>query len=152
MEKDEKEKQSVVVNSVVNIYGGNTQVQPSVTEANQIITIIGGTEQAVATQRAEEATDTPPTIPEAAIDLRKYVSKENMKDYLEEIERCSSASGLAKIVARMCAKEEDLTPDEVKKERFISIMRELAKDLTKGNTINNIRARIDDELKRRDMR
>lgn len=46
--------------------------------------------------------------------------------------------------------EPRITKEEITKERFISIVKALAPDVKKGNTVSNIRARINDALQRKE--
>ena len=61
---------------------------------------------------------------------------------------CQSATELGRVVVEMCSQEPKLTKEEIVKERFISLLLPMAKKLTQGNSIDNIRARINDVLAR----
>lgn len=59
------------------------------------------------------------------------------------------ATELAKVVVEMEEHEPRLTTEEIVKERFISQFLPFAFKLTKGRTIDNVRARINDAWMKR---
>ena len=80
--------------------------------------------------------------PEAAR-LSVYINKvEELPVYLAQIAECTSALELAKIIVNMAEREPKITPEEIVKERFISLFLPLTPLFVAGKTIDNIRARI----------
>ena len=59
------------------------------------------------------------------------------------------ASGLAKVVVEMAEQEPRLTAEEIVKARFINLLLPFAFKLSKGTSVDNIRARINDAWARR---
>ena len=68
----------------------------------------------------------------------------NIPTYLSQIGECQTAAELAKVVVEMAEQEPRLTAEEIVKARFISQLLPFAHKLTKGTSVDNIRARIND--------
>lgn len=81
--------------------------------------------------------------------LSIYINKENIPAYLAQIGECQTATELAKVVVEMAEHEPRLTAEEIVKERFISQLLPFAFKLTKGRTVDNVRARINDAWMKR---
>ena len=80
---------------------------------------------------------------EALSFLRMKINDEKrLNNYLEYLGRCQDATDLAHVAVSMFRNEEWLLDVEVCKERFINRLKALAPNVTKGNTVSNIRARI----------
>ena len=124
----------------ININGGNNQILPNATEAVQ--NFYG--DQFAEKIHANPASDGA-SIPEVS-KLSLYIDKVNLPGYISQIGECQNATELAKVVIYMFEQEPKLTEEEIVKERFISILLPLATKLTKGRTIDNLRARINDAL------
>lgn len=73
-------------------------------------------------------------------------SKERLNEYLENLCICESAAQLAEVIVTMHRNEGWPDDVEIKKERFIESMKLLALGVIKGNTVSNIRARINEKL------
>ena len=124
----------------ININGGNNQILPNATEAVQNF---------YGDQFAEKILSNTVVDKELCPEVGKlslYVDKVNLPDYIAQLSECQNATELAKIVIYMFEQEPKLTEEEIVKERFISILLPLATKLTKGRTIDNLRARINDAL------
>lgn len=136
----------------INISGGNNQILPHATQATQNFygDHIADDEFRLLTSKGSEAPQSS-EMSEAAVRLRRYVdSDERLKTYLAEIRLCGSATELAQVIVSMQHQEPRITKEEITKERFISIVKALAPDVKKGNTVSNIRARINDALQRKE--
>ena len=123
-----------------NINGGNNQILPNATEAVQNF---------YGDQFAEKILSNTVVDKESCPEVGKlslYVDKVNLPDYIAQLSECQNATELAKVVIYMFEQEPKLTEEEIVKERFISILLPLATKLTKGRTIDNLRARINDAL------
>lgn len=130
---------------IFNIYGGTQQVNPNATTAIQ--NFYG--DQFAAEKLKEEALQELQLSAEAEA-LSLYINKvEEMPRYLSLLSACTTATELAKAVMTLLEDNPKLTKEEVVKERFIEKLLPLAPKLTQGNTISNLRARINDELARR---
>lgn len=124
----------------ININGGNNQILPNATEAIQNF---------YGDQFAEKILSNTVVDKELCPEVGKlslYVDKVNLPDYIAQLSECQKATELAKVVIYMFEQEPKLTEEEIVKERFISILLPLATKLTKGRTIDNLRARINDAL------
>ena len=109
----------------------------------------------VARAAAEAQADIPAVIPtpqqsaneqrraEAISTLSMHVTDEKrLKNYLQCLANCKDATQLAQVAVSM--QENEHWPDEVeiRKERFINLLKVLAPGVVKGDTVSNIRARI----------
>ena len=122
----------------ININGGNNQILPNAEKGEQHF---------YGDQFAEKIL--PHTSSKAAIlpeveKLTLYINKENINTYLTQIGECNNATEIARVVVQMCEHEPRLTQEDIVKERFISMLLPFAKNLTKGKSIDNLRARIND--------
>jgi len=146
------------VNVTINISGGNNIVQPTATQATQVFNGDQFVPQELKQQQNDTSSvPTEPTLhpsatassemPDDAIALRKYVDDEKrLKEYVEDLSKCADATALAMVVVKMYRQEENLLDFEIKKERFIKIVLNLAPHVKTGNTISNIRMRIKNQL------
>lgn len=128
-----------------NIFGGNIQILPNATTAIQNFY---GSRDAEANPDGEKSGESLLT-PEAA-KLSIYINKvEDLNIYLAQIVACTSASGLAQVIVNMAEREPKITPEEIVKERFISLFLPITPKITSGKSIDNIRARINDAWAKR---
>ena len=124
----------------ITINGGNNQILPNATEAVQNFYGDRLAEKILADPARQES-----AVP-ATQKLLLYVDEERLPRYLSLLGKCQSAAELAKVVVEMYETEPKLTKEELVKERFIGLLLPVAEKLTKGKTIDNIRARINDVL------
>lgn len=130
---------------IVNIYGGNNQILPNATEANQYY---GGGHKGDGSQGSDKQPST--ALPPEAQRLSLYIDNaEALHGYLTLLSRCSSAREVGEVVALMAQKEPALTSEEIVKERFISLLPPLAPQLTKGTSTDNLRIHIDAAWRKR---
>lgn len=127
----------------ITINGGITQILPYATEAKQFFYGDQFAEKLLSGESSKEE-----SLPEVD-KLSIYISKENIPDYLSRIGECQTATELAKVVVEMAEHEPRLTDEEIVKERFISQLLPFAFKLTKGRTVDNVRARINDAWMKR---
>ena len=127
----------------INIYGGSNQILPNATEAKQIFYGDRLAEKILSGESPKEE-----SLPEVD-KLSIYINKENIPAYLSQIGECQTATELAKVVVEMAEHEPRLTAEEIVKERFISLLLPFAFKLTKGKTVDNVRARINDAWMKR---
>ena len=130
----------------INIIGGITQVLPNATEAKQIFYGDQFAEKMLSGESPKEE-----SLPEVD-KLSIYINKENIPGYLAQIGECQTATELAKVVVEMAEREPRLTAEEIVKERFIRQLLPFAFKLTKGRTVDNVRARINDAWMKRPKR
>ena len=122
----------------ITINGGNNQILPNATEAMQIFYGDKFAEKLLNEESPKEE-----SIPEVD-KLSIYINKVNIPTYLSQIGECQTAAELAKVVVEMAEQEPRLTAEEIVKARFISQLLPFAHKLTKGTSVDNIRARIND--------
>lgn len=80
---------------------------------------------------------------EAVSTLQMHITDmERLDNYLRNLALCKDASQLADIAVSMRKNEKWPDEVEIKKERFINLLKALAPNVTKGDTVSNIRARI----------
>lgn len=121
-----------------NFYGGNNQILPNAMAAIQ--NFYGGVPEP---DQAAEENDGENVLSPEAVRLSVYINKvEDLRVYLAQIAACTDATELAKIIVGMVEKEPKITPEEMVKERFISLFLPLTPRFISGNSIDNIRARI----------
>lgn len=127
----------------ITINGGNNQILPNATEAKQIFYGDQFAEKLLSGESPREE-----SLPEVD-KLSIYINKENIPGYLAQIGECQTAAELAKVVMEMYEQESRLTKEEIFKARFISQLLPFAFKLTKGKSVDNVRARINDAWRKR---
>lgn len=127
-------------NITITIHGGNNQILPNATEAVQNFYSRGE-----AWESSVEETFCDTEFPPEAIRIRSYINKEeDLEGYLARIVECRTSTELARVILSMQEKEPKITPEEIVKERFISLFLPITPKITKGKSVDNIRARIND--------
>ena len=127
----------------INIHGGNNQILPNATEGIQNFYGDQFAEKILSANQQNEG------LPIEAQKLLHYIDKEQLPQYLSLIGECQSATELAQVVVDMQAQEPKLWKEETVKERFIRLLLPLAPKLTKGTSVDNVRARINDAFARK---
>ena len=130
----------------ITINGGINQILPDATEAKQIFYGDQFAEKMLSGASPKE--ESHPEVDKLSI----YINKESIPAYLSQIGECQTATELAKVVVEMAEHEPRLTAEEIVKERFISLLLPFAFKLTKGKTVDNVRARINDAWMKRPKR
>ena len=131
---------------IFNIYGGNNQILPNATEANQYY---GGDGHKDDDRHADGEQPATALSPEAHR-LSLFIDNvDALRGYLMLLSRCASAREVGEVVALMAQKEPALTPEEIVKERFIELLPPLVPQLTKGTSTDNLRIHIDAAWKKR---
>ena len=116
----------------ITIHGGNNQILPNATEAIQNFYV------------GEYCGETSGLMPET-IRFRAYINKEeDLERYLAQIVECRTVTELAQVILVMQENELKITPEEMVKERFIRLFLPITPRITKGKSVSNIRARIND--------
>ena len=121
--------------TVININGGNNQILPEATHAILHIHIYAGSPSQMPMD------DTLPEVAQFSLYLDKV---ESLPRYLSLLSQCQSAHELAQVVMELLKNEPKITADEIVKERFIKKLLPLTPKITKGASVDNIRARIND--------
>lgn len=113
---------------VFNISGGNNQVLPNATHAEQHFHYHNG--EAVVTGIASR--------------LAIYINKEEDRQrFIPLVRSCQSAAEVGRIAVSMVQEVPGLTIDTAKTEPFITILLSLATGVTTGVTVPNFRKAID---------
>ena len=127
----------------ITINGGTNTIA---SRAKQVIQHFYGDQFAEKLLNSESPKEEPtPEVDKLSI----YINKENIPGYLAQIGECQTATELAKVVVEMAEHEPRLTAEEIVKSRFINLILPFAFKLTKGTSVDNVRARINDAWARR---
>lgn len=130
-----------------NISGGNNQILPNAAEAVQNFY---GSEFAENVYREETGVQNPMLSAEAQ-KLHVYIKDVSvLADYVSRLKQCKTASEIGMVVVDMVLDERvSVNQDLMVKGAFIEVLKNLAPNLEKGGTTNNIRQRIQDAWIRR---
>ena len=135
-----EEKQTV--NITFNITGGNNQILPNATKAEQHFHLSGDTGKAAS--RPEP--DTPWTKDDIAR-LGLYVENHDRLDSLvATLSACRSASEAAEAVTLLLDDEPRLTPDRVVKKEFLELLLPFLGKVESGKGIGNLRRCVNNAL------
>lgn len=130
--------------TIININGGNNQILPNATDAVQNFY---GCQPADAGNAEIQAYD---DLSPDALRLQPYISNvESLRHYMARLSECQSATELAQVIINIKDREPKITEELMVKEKFIKLLLPLAPNVTKGTTIDNIRARINDAWSRK---
>ena len=125
-------------NITFNIYGGNNQILPNATKAEQHFY---GDKFAKDALRNGDSTEAPLTDDERR--LMMFVEKEeSLRNYVASLNACKTAAEVGKVVAVMCENEPHLFEDRVAKESFIEKLIPFLINVEKGKGIDNLRVQI----------
>lgn len=132
-------------NIIFNISGGNNQILPNATEANQYF---------YGDQFAKEALRKGTSAVEPLTDderrLLVYVEKEeSLRNYVASLKACKTAAEVGQVVALMCENEPHLDEVRIAKEQFIDILIPFLTSVEKGKGVDNLRIQIDNAWKER---
>ena len=125
-------------NITFNIYGGNNQILPQATHAEQHFY---GDQFADRLQAKADEPSRPLTAEEQALSL--YINKgEALQGYIRMLRSCQSARDLGEVVATMCQQEPSVSGELIVKQSFISLLLPFLPQWEKGRTIDNLRVAI----------
>lgn len=120
---------------VINISGGNNQILPTATHAEQHFH--GG--NPAPQEPTQEA-----SVPDDSQRLSIYISDaEARARYIDRLQTCQSAAEVGRIVVAMVQETPGLTIDTAKTEPFITILIHLARHVKSGTTVPNFRKAIE---------
>ena len=132
-------------NIIFNISGGNNQILPNATKAEQHF---------YGDQFAKEAlrngaTDEPPLTDDERR-LAMFVEKEaSLRNYVASLKACKTAAEVGQVVAVMCENEPHLFESRVAKADFIEKLIPFLTNVEKGKGIDNLRIQIDNAIQER---
>lgn len=132
-------------NIIFNISGGNNQILPNATKAEQHF---------YGDQFAKEALRNGTTGVEPLTDderrLLMYIEKEeSLRNYVANLKACKTAAEVGQVVAIMCENEPHLFEQRVAKETFIEKLIPFLTGLERGKGIDNLRLNIDSAIQER---
>lgn len=133
-------------NSIIfNISGGNNQILPNATKAEQHFY---GDQFAKEALRNGAIAEPPLTDDERRLAL--FVEKEeSLRNYVASLSACKTAAEVGKVVAVMCENEPHLFESRVAKADFIEKLIPFLTNVEKGKGIDNLRIQIDNALQER---
>ncbi len=122
----------------INIYGGNNQILPNATKAEQNFFGSEFAEKKLSSSDMQEE-----ELTEAEQALAIYINKvEALRGYVTLLGNCKTARDLAEVVATMCQQEPSVDETLIVKQSFINLLLPFVPEWEKGKTIDNIRVAI----------
>lgn len=130
-------------NSIIfNISGGNNQILPNATKAEQHFY---GDQFAKEALRKGTPTEAPLTVDERR--LLVYIEKEeSLRNYVASLSACKTAAEVGKVVVIMSENEPRLTEERIVKEDFIEKLLPFITNVQNGRGIANLRVQINNAL------
>ena len=132
-----EEKERPVIN--INIHGGNNQILPVATKAEQHFHFSGSADAA-----GREVAAGPWTAADETR-LSVYVSdKEKLRGYIAVLAACTTAREVGEAVVGMCVDEPRVSQDLIVREAFISALLPFLVKVVRGKGIDNLRHSINE--------
>ena len=123
----------------INIYGGNNQIMPNATHAEQHFHYHGEE-----TPQSENQAGDPSPHEEDRQRLSIYINKvEDLNGYISLLTTCKTASEVGEVIATMCENEPSIDSALIAKECFIRLLLPFIPNVEKGKGIDNLRIQID---------
>ena len=124
----------------INIYGGNNQILPNATKAEQSFYYT-----------SEETRPTDRSLPShtwTSDDEKRFSlyidQKEELSAYIATLTACKTAKEVGEAVTLMCANDSKLDSRLISTEKFIRVILPFLTGVSKGKGIDNLRLNIDD--------
>ncbi len=122
---------------MINISGGNIQILPNATHAEQHF--YGCHPMELGQESVQET-----GMPDISSRLAIYISNvETRRRYVAQLRACQSAAEVGKTVVSMVQEVQGLTIDQAKTASFITIILNLATSVRSGITVPNFRKAIE---------
>ena len=132
-------------NIIFNISGGNNQILPNATKAEQHFY---GDQFAKEALRNGATAEPPLTDDERR--LAMFVeTEESLRNYVASLKACKTAAEVGQVVAVMCENEPHLFESRVAKADFIEKLIPFLTNVEKGKGIDNLRIQIDNAIQER---
>lgn len=125
-------------NITFNIYGGNNQILPNATKAEQHFY---GDQFAKEALRKGVAAEPALTADERRL-LMFIENEESLRNYVASLSACKTAADVGKVVAMMCENESNITEERIAKEEFIKTLLPFIVGVERGRGIDNLRIQI----------
>ena len=123
------------INIIFNISGGNNQILPNATKAEQHFY---GDQFAKEALRSGAPTEAPLTADERR--LLVYVEKEeSLRNYVASLKACQTAAEVGQLVATMCENEPRIDETRIVTKAFIETLLPFMTGVESGKGIDNIR-------------
>jgi len=129
-------------NIIFNISGGNNQILPNATKAEQHFY---GDQFAKETLR-KGATEEPLFTDDERRLLVFIEKEESLRNYVASLAACKTAADLGRVVVNMYENEPRLTEELIVKEEFIEKLLPFIPSVEKGRGIANLRVQINNAL------
>lgn len=135
-----EEKQPL--NITFNITGGNNQILPNATKAEQHFHFSGSGEQV-----AKVATQGKPWTEDDIARLGLYIeSRERLTSLVATLTACQSAKEAADALTLLLDHESRLTPDLLVKRNFLEVVMPFLRQVDSGKTVDNLRRCVNNAL------
>lgn len=132
-------------NIIFNISGGNNQILPNATKAEQHFY---GDQFAKEALRKGAPAEAPLTDDERRL-LMFVETEESLRNYVAGLKTCKTSVDVGKVVAMMCENEPLLDETRVAKQEFIEKLIPFLTGVERGKGIDNLRIQIDKAWKER---
>lgn len=126
-------------NIIFNISGGNNQILPNATKAEQHFY---GDQFAKEALRNGTPAEAPLTDDERRL-LMFVGNEESLRNYIANLKACKTAADVGKVVAVMCEDEPHLDEVRISKENFIETLIPFLTGVERGKGVDNLRIQID---------
>lgn len=124
---------------IFNISGGNNQILPNATKAEQHFY---GDQFAKEALRKGTPAEAPLTDDERR--LAVYIeNEESLRNYVAALKACKTSAEVGQVVATMCENEPHLDEERIAKAAFIEILLPFIIGVESGKGIDNLRIQID---------
>lgn len=132
-------------NIIFNISGGNNQILPNATKAEQHFY---GDQFAKETLRNEVPAEAPLTDNERRLNM--YVDKEeSLRNYVSSLKVCKTAAEVGQVVATMCENEPLIDETRIVTKAFIETLIPFVSSVETGRGIDNLRYYINNAWAKR---
>ena len=132
-------------NIIFNISGGNNQILPNATKAEQHFYGDQFAKEALRKGALEES-----SLTSQERRLLVYVEKEeSLRNYVASLNACKTAAEVGEVVAIMCENEPHLDEERIAKSAFIETLLPFITGVESGKGIDNLRIQIDKAWKAR---
>jgi len=143
VEKQRKNNMTEEKNNIIfNISGGNNQILPNATKAEQHFYGDQFAKEALRNGATAE-----PPLSDDERRLKVYVEKEDsLRNYVASLKVCKTAAEVGRVVVIMSENEPRLTEERIVKEDFIEKLLPFITNVQNGRGIANLRVQINNAL------